>query len=189
MAAHFWDSALWLWLLQSCPGRGQALESFGHGRVLFHLPCVRSRPTAPLRAPQDPCAHRKWADPKIFASNRPIPPHSDKSRSRHASTDASESPKGSSPISRVGRPRQSLLTKRCPSTFWPGKGLPRAPQGCPRPTGVLTPPPRPTQTRDTSRHDTSKAIQHNHAPRHERQARHAALKAHGQEAPGHEDAR
>ena len=71
--------------------------------------------------------------------------------------------------------------------------LPRQ-RAAPRAAGLPTPhrsphtaaAPHPSARHKQTRHQ-QKPSQH-HAARHLRQARHAALKAHGQEAPGHEDA-
>ena len=137
----------------------------GVGFLLWARVAPGADPTK-VCVPQDPCALRKWADPKIFASNRPLPVPFGAWRSRQLPTDPSERPREASPISRreTASPLQSLSAAHRP--FGPDIGLPRAPQGCPRPTGVLTPPPRPTQARDTSRHTSkSQATQPCAAPR------------------------
>ena len=134
--------------------------------------CIESGQTRKSSLPTDP--------------SRPIPTNPGRDTPRRTRL----SPRKDPPPSRVGRPRQPLLLRKSAAhrPFGPGKGLPRAPQGCPSPTGVLKPPPRHRPSASHKQQTQHHTTQHDHAPRHERQARHAALEAHGQEAPGHEDA-
>ena len=79
----------------------------GVGFLLWARVAPGADPTK-VCVPQDPCALRKWADPKIFASNRPLPVPFGAWRSRQLPTDPSERPREASPISRRETTRQPL---------------------------------------------------------------------------------
>ena len=138
----------------------------GVGFLLWARVAPGADPTK-VCVPQDPCALRKWADPKIFASNRPLPVPFGAWRSRQLPTDASESLKGPSPISRRETTRQERSREALPIDFWPRQ------RAAPRAAGLPTPhrgpnaaaAPHPNPRHKQTRHQQSQATQPCAAPR------------------------